>query len=141
MNELLFVIPLFIYCLSGICDAIVDTLEFHYSESIFTKYNPQIWDISKSWTNKYIDHDESKGVRKVNILWIIKIDVPVQFTDAFHFFKMLREGFYTASITAALCVGTYFTSIQWYVLLIFFCVVGESRNKVFNQVFNKILIK
>jgi len=141
MKELLLLIPLFFYCLSGICDAVIDTLQFHYSKSIFTDYNEQWWNPAISWTNKYVDHDVNKGLKKITILGFITIDYPVQLTDAFHFFKMWREVFNTAAITSALCVGTNFTSLKWYIVLIFFCLVGEARNKVFNLFFNKILIK
>ena len=141
MKEFLFVIPLILYCLSGICDAVIDTLQFHYSKSIFTKYNEQWWNPAISWTNKYIDHDVNKGLRKITILGFITIDYPVQLTDAYHFFKMWREVFNTASITSALIVGTYFTSIEWYVAIAFFGIIGIARNNSFSLFFNKLLIK
>jgi hypothetical protein len=78
------------FIFAAICNAIMDVSSFHYSKSIFRSNKANFrywWDGEISWLNKYIDRDFLEGRIKWNIFGI-KINKPVQITDAFHFFKM-----------------------------------------------------
>ena len=74
---------LFFIFFSGCSDGIMDTLQFHFSISRFSKFNHVFWNPAISWKNKYINKDPKNGRR-----WI-----PVIFTDAWHLFKALRTTF------------------------------------------------
>jgi len=133
------ILPALFYWLSGITDAIMDTLSSHYSISIFKNFNEQFWNPSVSWRNKYVDGDVSKGFIKWNILWF-KITKPVQLTDAWHFLKMMKEVFNVSAITmaAAPYIGLHFALICE---LIYFIVLGTTRNFWFSKFYDKLLIK
>ena len=79
--------------LASICNAIMDITSFHFSISIFNKLNPGVWWPTISWKNKYEDFDPKIGRAKWG-----KVLVPVQITDAWHFFKMLLIIFICTSI-------------------------------------------
>ena len=72
--------------LAAICNAIMDTCAHHYEKSIFTKYNPQFWDASISWKNKYVDWDNGNTQR---VKLIGQLNKPVSMTDSWHLFKRL----------------------------------------------------
>ena len=91
--------------LAAICNSVIDTVSFHYEKSIF--YNlflREWWDSRISWNNKY----NTDSTRK-KWLWGL-INKPVQFTDAFHFFKMLMIMFIVIAIV------TYKGMELWYYL-------------------------
>ena len=79
-------IPILFYCLSGVLDAVMDTLKTHYSISIFSKYNPLFWNPDISWKNKYINGDPAQGHRKIKILGLT-FDYP----DALTEFKIFKK--------------------------------------------------
>ncbi len=87
-NDSLFIV------LAAICNAVMDTLAHHYSVSIFKNDNPNYWDASISWKNKYINGDKSQG----RVKWIFGIDKPEQLTDAWHLFKTLFLLFFITAI-------------------------------------------
>jgi len=99
------VISLIFLSLSAICNAIMDTVSFHYEKSIFYKLsNHKWWNPKISWNNKY----NQDSTRK-KWLWGL-INKPVQVTDAFHFFKMLMIMFIVIAIV------TYKGMNLWYYL-------------------------
>lgn len=98
-------ISLIFLSLSAICNAIMDTVSFHYEKSIFYKLsNHKWWNPKISWNNKY----NQDSTRK-KWLWGL-INKPVQVTDAFHFFKMLMIMFIVIAIV------TYKGMNLWYYL-------------------------
>lgn len=77
-------IALIILFFSGIAKGVMDTLQFHFSESIFAQegiFKRWFWSPSLSWANKYVDSTPSKGRKK----WFGLIPIPVLFTDGWHF--------------------------------------------------------
>lgn len=131
------IIPIIIYCLSGICDAIMDTLSHHFSVSIFKDKDQMFWNPIVSWRNKYIGADPKNGLVKWKIFTIF-VTKPVQLTDAWHFLKMLREIFNALAITLAGFI-TFHYGILF--LLGYVAVLGITRNNVFSLFYDKILIK
>jgi hypothetical protein len=49
--------------LSAIFNAAMDTLMFHFSQSIFNGNRPEFWDPAISWRNKYKDYPRDKRER------------------------------------------------------------------------------
>lgn len=130
-------IPIILYCLSGIADAVMDTLIHHYSISIFSKYNEQYWNPQISWLNKYVDGDPKKGFLKINIL-SIKITKPVAFTDGWHLFKSIKEVLIGIAITSGVYLSFNLTLLN---SLIFLSVLGVLRNFFFSLFYDKLLKK
>jgi hypothetical protein len=99
--------------LAAICNAIMDTLQFHFETSVFSKLNKNYWNPNISWRNKYINGDIKLG--RIKILWIF--DKPVMLTDAWHLFKSLMITFLFLSIFTFNIKLNY-----WYTILILFAV-------------------
>ncbi len=61
--------------IAGLCEAIMDTLQFHYESSIFYCFKKKyFWDPKISWYNKYKNKDEKPIMKtiKKNILSIVE---------------------------------------------------------------------
>ena len=75
--------------IAAFCNAVMDTCAHHYMSSIFSNekiFNPNFWNGSISWRNKYIDYNKPElGYKK--LFWIIPY--PVQLTDSWHLFKTI----------------------------------------------------
>lgn len=75
--------------IAAFCNAVMDTCNYHFYNSIFSnkdRFNPQFWNTSISWQNKYIDYKKPElGYKK--LFWII--NYPVQLTDSWHLFKTI----------------------------------------------------
>ena len=82
----------FLIFIAALCNAVMDTVDHHFSNSIFNKIKSPFWRLwfneNAGWKNKYVDRDPSKGRVKWNIFGI-KFNKPVQITDAWHFFKKI----------------------------------------------------
>ena len=104
--------------------AVSDVCADHYSTSIFTKYNPQFWDKSVSWQNKWIGGDKANGHKKGLKYWD-----PI--SDAWH----ISNGFMISSFIAA---GIFYPA---YNPLIVFAVSGVLFTVVFNTFYNHIFKK
>jgi hypothetical protein len=100
-------IPTLLLIISGVCEAIMDTLNFHYHTSIFTKFNPQFWNPELSWKNKYVDGSKIKK-------WAFKT-VLVFTTDAWHLFKVLHT---TTFVIGMFLTGYLGYSFLWVLVLV-----------------------
>jgi len=88
-----------LFILSGMFEAVMDKLQFHYDLSIFKNFKNQLfWDPKISWKNKYEDGDPMKGER-----FFLSKSLFVGFTDAWHLFKLFR--------TLTIFAGIYFLFI------------------------------
>jgi len=82
-------IGFFLFFIAGICEAIMDKLQFHYENSIFRNYKNQLfWDPKLSWRNKYKNNDPLLGEK-----FFLSKSLLVGFTDAWHMFKLFRTFF------------------------------------------------
>ena len=132
--------------LAAILNSAMDVISFHYSTSIFSKYNPQLFDPSISWTNKYIDHDPKKGMRK----WFFGLfDIPVALTDAWHLFKSSMvilviscAAFYQPFVGELLCRDLAITNNLMYILVrvVDIIIMGTLWNCTFSLCFNHLLV-
>lgn len=123
---------LIFFILAGISNSIMDTSRDHYPVSILPK--GEWWDGRVSFLNKYIDRDQTKGRTKV----------PVQLTDAFHFFKLIMLIFLVLSVitysptTWTLLdelLGTFWSSV------VVFSIYGLGWIIGFVGMYDKILLK
>jgi len=120
--------------LASICNAIMDTCNHHFHISIFnhSKLKAIWWNGEISWKNKYIGGDPIYGRTKI----------PVQLTDAFHFFKMLMIIFICLSIiTFDKCKIIINCNYNIYNFLIILIVYGFFWNTIFSLFYKYILIK
>jgi hypothetical protein len=116
--------------LAAISNAVMDTLIHHHDTSVFKKYKTGFWSDAylESWKNKYVDGEPIKGRKK----WFWKINVPVQFLDAWHCTKSIMI---ICLIAAIILYNPLFNP------LIDFCALGFIWNMTFSFFYNVILRK
>ena len=74
--------------LAGLAEAVMDTIQFHYSISIFSKFKAKFWDPTISWRNKYKGGEPAAGPKFWGSTTIF-----VGLTDGWHLFKLIRNLF------------------------------------------------
>lgn len=116
--------------LAAFLNSVMDTLSHHHSTSVFKNNLTGFWSDASttSWKNKYIDGNPLNGRRK--LFW--KINIPVQFTDAWHLGKSLMIIF----LIAAICLYK-----ELFCVWIDFFALGFLWNMTFNFFYNVILRK
>lgn len=91
--------------LSGLFESVMDTLQFHYDDSIFKKLiNQRYWYPVFSWRNKWKNGDPKQGERFLGSSTIF-----VGLTDAWHTFKLLHN--------LTIFLGLFFISISQITIL------------------------
>lgn len=136
---------LFLFIVSGMSLGVMDTLQFHFHRSVFSKYNPQWWDPAMSWLNKYELDKDGKPLRNHHgdykrKAWRFKlftrkftINKPVAATDAWHLFKSIFLN--TLAVAIGLCLP--FTTHWWLDAVIFRLFFGGGFNAAYNWIFKK----
>lgn len=81
---------LFFACAAA-CNAVMDTLQFRYKKSIFSKWNEQFWNGAVSWKNKYKDYDNGDERAKFPFAKTALVGL----TDGWHLFQFLMFTFFT----------------------------------------------
>lgn len=113
--------------IAGLCEAIMDTLQFHFESSIFYCFKKKFfWDPKISWYNKYKNKDPLAGPRFPGSTTLF-----VGLTDAWHFFKLLRNLF--------IVVGMFIflnTVIGWIWALIFVFLARIVFGLIFTLFYN-----
>ncbi len=98
------VLAILFFALAGVCNGVMDTLQFHFGSSIFTGKKALFWDPKISWRNKYKNGDPQQGPRFIGSTTIF-----VALTDGWHLFK----AFYLACLrTALVLLGSLFFSFS-----------------------------
>ena len=121
-------ITLFLIILAGVFNACMDVLDFHFSNSIFSKCKHQQWiDPSISWKNKWEDGDPAKGEAFFGSSTFL-----VFITNMWHFCKFLMLLLIFSSIVF------YKPMINWWVDWIIFYVAFTF---IFELFYSVILIK
>lgn len=132
-------ISLLLFACAAMFNAIMDVTQFHYYQSIFFPFPAYFWDGMISWKNKYIDGQYHKGRRKlVKTKWF-SINYPVQFTDAFHFFKMLMIFCLAAAVVEFKIDGFAIFNNMRLNYLFAFASYGIVWNLTFSLFYKKIL--
>ena len=84
---ILIVLSLIMIFMSGLSEGIMDTLQFHFSKSLFCHLKQKtFWDPQQSWKNKWKHGNPQLGERfKFSSTFFVFL------TDAWHLFKFLRN--------------------------------------------------
>jgi len=77
-------LSLFFVILAGICNSIMDTVQFRYHSIRFKKLNERWWDPKISWHNKWKNGDPEQGEKYFGSSTFL-----ILFTDAWHFVQSL----------------------------------------------------
>lgn len=96
----------------GICKGVCDTLQFHYSISIFAGKNALFWNPRVSWKNKYKNGDPDQGATFPGSTTVF-----VMFTDGWHLFDFLRILCGVVALLAAVGIDWNFTLLQAVIFL------------------------
>ena len=128
--------------IAGAADAVMDTVDFKFSGSIFTKLTGQCrmpglrhltkqlwWNQSEGWKNKYKDRDPSKGRAFFGSMTFL-----VFVTDAWHFFQFIM---FTA-LGCAICTATFLTAFVWWEFLLAIIAYKIIFGCTFELFFNKL---
>ena len=79
---------------SGMADGLAEACKFHPNGVTEVFGNPQFWDNSLSWRNKYRNGDPSQGAKfplsTTSLAWL---------TDGYHLSRMIRNSTIIAAIT------------------------------------------
>lgn len=81
------------WILAAICNAVMDVLAFKFKRSIFRKFNPNWWNPSKSWKNKYKGRNPNAGPAFVGSTTFLSF-----ITDAWHLFQFGMTSFIALSL-------------------------------------------
>ena len=95
------------FALAGIANGVMDTLQFHYSSSIFPPKS-LFWNPAISWRNKYKNGDPKEGPRFPGSTTIF-----VALTDGWHLMKALNLAFYRLAIVLAAAAFWQFSPGRW----------------------------
>ena len=131
-------ISIICWILAAICNSVMDTLNHHYSTSIFTRFkNFKYWDPAISWKNKY-----KNGVKSNGSAFFLSTGILVAFTDGWHLFKsmmivLLAISVATFPYTYQLCI---FSNI-WITMFFWIVLYGVLWNSFFSTMYKKILLK
>lgn len=90
-----YILVFFFVIVSGICKAIQDKIQFHFSKSIFKDLG-DFWNPKTSWKRKYKNGDPKQGEAFIGSTTIF-----VSLTDAWHLFGLIREFSLIISLTIA----------------------------------------
>lgn len=126
------VLTLLSICLAARSNAVMDIITHHYSSSIFSTLNRDLyWDPAKSWKNKYINRDFKKGRVKIKILGK-EFNKHPAFTDGWHKHKSLMI-VYICLIPLLFTIDSKLsTEINPIILgAVYFLITGLTWNKVF----------
>lgn len=119
--------------IASVAKAIMDTLNFKFSSSIFNKIKSQKiknwFDPKESWKNKYKDGNKTKGEK-----FIGSSTVFVWLTDAWHFFQSVML---TALEIALVTVAIEFNILSNIVLLILIKVIRGFTFEIALKIFSK----
>lgn len=131
------ILAFFFWIFAAICNAIMDTITYHWYKSIFnnSKFKAIWWNPEVSWKNKYVDTDPNKPIRKI-IFGLF--DRP--FTDAWHTFKSLMIVFITLAMVFLAYSCIIYKPLIWHYFILFI-IIGTIWNLIFNKFYNHELIK
>ena len=98
---MILLLTILFFILAGVAEGVMDTLQFHFQSSKFKDFkNHLFWDPYHSWRNKYKNGNPEEGER-----FPFSTTLLVGFTDAWHFFKLLRNLFIFIAVFTLLIFG------------------------------------
>lgn len=120
--------------IAGFCKAVMDTLQFHFQNSVFYNSIHKFWNPKISWLNKYSSISPLTRKKFFKI-----IPVPVMLTDAWHLFQSIYLT--TLFLGILLCPPVSVCDIYVVRVLISFIVLRLIFGLSFTLFYNKILKK
>lgn len=96
------------YALAGAAKGAMDTLQFHFSASIFARMNWDFWKPDLSWRNKYKDRDPAKGPRFPGSTTVF-----VSLTDGWHLMQMIYLALQRTAIVMAMAAFHRWAENGW----------------------------
>jgi len=120
-------IQIMLVFLSFAAKSVMDTLQFHYDLSLFTKYNPLFWNPAISWRNKW-----KNGIKANGEKFLFSSTLLVWTTDAWHLFQFI----FLNSICYAMALSTNIT--QW--TIVDFIIIRLVGGVAFWLGYEKLLI-
>ncbi len=154
MEIISFVISLCFFSFASMCNAVMDTLQFHYHRSIFyinPKFDENFYNPELSWRNKYkFKTNPSFGIRTI-IDWtlctfkngrkiVIRIEYPTALTCAWHFYKSAMIFLIVFSVVTFRVIEIPNIPI-WMIILGSIGMYGFAWNFTFHKYFNQFLLK
>jgi len=124
---LISIILIVFYAISSIAKSIMDTVDFRFETSIFSKLKSEKaklwWNQSEGWKNKYKDRDKTKGrAFPGSMTWLVWV------TDAWHFFQMIMLTSYDIMIVTPIIV---FNSLNWWLIFPYLIIAKLYRGGLF----------
>ena len=113
-------------CIAAISNAVMDILKDKFQKSVFQNYNENFWNPSKSYLNKYIDRDDSKGRKYPS--WLSGI--MDSFSDVWHIAKLIM----IICIIIGFCLTKTFS---WQNLIYCWLIWGSTFWIFYNKIFIK----
>lgn len=129
MDIILITISIICLIISGLSEAIMDKLQFHFDKSIYSnkeKYNQLFWNPIESWKNKWKDDLKTEKFLGSSTLFVFT-------TDAWHLFKFFRN----TSLFIGLGLLPFITFNPIIMLIMLRIIYGLT----FTLFFDKILVK
>ena len=114
--------------LAGLAEAIMDILNHRFSSSIFKDFNEHWWNPEISWKNKWKDYDHTKGEA-----FIGSSTVFVFITDAWHFFKFLKNTFICGAIISPLDLDLWDFILAFVIIKVVWRVSFECHYRFFKN--------
>lgn len=133
MDLALAIISILLVAIAGICDAVKDTLNYHFEQSIFSKLNGDFWDARTSWANKY------KDVVSLRPKFLGSTTIFSWVTDGWHLFQMLCFSSFVAAIVIYEPIVTFNSSFV--TMLVNFLILKAVFSLSFELFYSKIFIK
>ena len=132
------VLSLMLIISSGIAEAFMDKLQFHWEKSIFVpnppKYKPSFWNPAISWKNKWKEGTDYKVEKFKGSTSIF-----VFTTDAWHLFKFIKNTTMFLAIFFAMVAVTFNPFIPIIYLISLVILARTSYGLAFTLFFNHIL--
>lgn len=125
-------IEIILLFIAMMCRSLVHVLLHKYKEFDEKFKADDFWFFpDESWTNKY----SVKWTIKIFNWFTFKFNIPVQFSDAFHFFNTIELGAFTFAITIPICL---WMRAEWFMCVAIFIITGAILILVFNLGYDKI---
>ncbi len=95
--------------IAGMAKGVSDTLQFHYSQSVFStfKNHEQYWNPAISWKNKYKDYDHNN----TSEAFLFSRSLLVWLTDAWHLAQTIQTLAWALAVILAIRLG-YKSSVE-----------------------------
>lgn len=126
----LIILVLVCWSLAAVCNAVMDVLAFKYKKSIFRNWNPDFWNPSRSWRNKYKNKEEPNGPAFFGSTTFL-----VFTTDAWHLFQFLSNSLIVLSIVL---VFNHFANPYWWINLAIFAGLKVVWGSMFEWFYSTI---